>query len=95
MKTACGLQVEASTLRSAIIGSELVRLSESVRKIEKAYSMLRKQTKANVLPVQPNVDLLQESKPFDDPHHYRQVMGLLNYIAQISRPEAREKSVYL
>ena len=56
-------------------------------KIERAYELIREKPKPSKIPVQPNVDLYKASEPFDDPFHYRSIVGLLNYIAQMTRPD--------
>ena len=58
-----------------------------MEKIEKAYGMMREKPKKTIVPIQPNTNLYAEMELYDDPHHYRSLMGLLNYIATISRPD--------
>ena len=56
-------------------------------KIEKAYDLIRAKPAASKIPIQPNVNLFQNSEEYGDPFHYRSVVGLLNYIAHMTRPD--------
>lgn len=56
-------------------------------KIEKAWNLIRAHPNANKVPVQPKTDLDKESADFDDPAHFRAVVGLINYVALNVRPD--------
>ena len=66
---------------------ERLMLINQKEKIQKCYELIRSRPKPNKIPIQPNADLFKESEDYSDPYHYRSVVGLMSYIAQMTRPD--------
>lgn len=57
-------------------------------KIRELYSLVKDECpKETILPIPENVDLERESVKYEDVHKYQSVIGSLNYLAHITRPE--------
>lgn len=56
-------------------------------KIAKAVILKNEKTRANKLPIQPDVNLYIESSAFRDVRKYQKLIGLVNYISMCTRPD--------